>query len=65
MSEKVDTVKLEAIYTVEEVASHMRCSPQYIYKRIKKGTVKAIKFGGYKIKESEFYRIMEEKYEKD
>lgn len=65
MSDNVNKITLEPIYTVEEVARHMKCTPQYIYKRIKKGTVKAIYFGGYKIKESELYKIMGEKYKEN
>jgi len=51
------SLELEKIYTVKEVAEYGRCTPQYIYKLIKRRKIKAIIFGGYKIKESEVKRI--------
>ena len=51
------SLELEKIYTVKEVAEYDRCTPQYIYKLIKRRKIKAIIFGGYKIKESEVKRI--------
>lgn len=51
-------MELEPIYTIKEVAKILKCSRQYIYKEIKKGNVKTIKFGGLKIKESEISRLV-------
>ena len=53
------SLELEKVYTVKEVAEYGRCTPQYIYKLIKRKKVKVILFGGYKIKESEVKRIFE------
>ena len=53
------SLELEKIYAVKEVVEYGRCTPQYIYKLIKRKKVKVILFGGYKIKESEVKRIFE------
>lgn len=48
----------ESMMTVPEVAKLFRCTTQHVYNSIKQGKIKAIFFGGVKIKESEVLRIL-------
>ena len=53
------------IYTVQEVASILHSSPNYIYELIKKGYLPAIKLGSLKVLKSTLERFLIQNEGKD
>lgn len=53
------------IYTVQEVASILHSSPNYIYELIRKGYLPAIKLGSLKVLKSTLERFLNQNEGKD
>ena len=53
------------IYTVQEVASILHSSPNYIYELIRKGYLPAIKLGSLKVLKTTFERFLIQNEGKD
>lgn len=55
----------DVLYTVSETAKLLKTNTNYVYDLIKRGLLKALKLGSYKIRRTELLRFLKDNEGKD
>lgn len=55
----------DVLYTVSETAKLLKTNTNYVYELIKRGLLKALKLGSYKIRRTELLRFLKDNEGKD